>query len=777
MKKSAMLSHPGRLLEDHVLGVASIMEKEIQNVAPVIDTRGLFGFELEKLIQCVRLVGLLHDLGKATPWFQKKINRRSLAGEELELAKHALLGSVIVFQAIEHMFPKKDLAPLCYAVVRRHHSYGHNLDNEFSLSTDQQEVLLRQWDNLDGKFRNFIEEKLGSAFMDLDMELLLKLFKRTRSRFVLQPEVTNPSEVGIAQFLLHNYLFSLLTYADRTDVLFRDYPQPPRSELPENLVDRWRTVNGFDKPESTMNKLRDNLYTVVNRSVEKVELNRIYTIPAPTGLGKTASLLSAGLKLRRRIAQKSGYSPRIIYALPFLSIIDQNMEVAREILSGLYPEEVPTSLLSAQHHLSELEFKDEETAYEPQQAELLLNSWSSEVIFTTFVSLFESLVTNRRTTQFFRVPGSILLLDEIQALPRKYWELISAVFEHLVRFGGCLPVVGTATLPPIFPQELVTSLCASHEWHLNRFGFINEKALPLEEFINQSKAVVELAKKQNLRVMIVLNTIKAAEEVYDGLTEFGPYFLSTHVPPVERMARIKQIKSRSGFVILVTTQLVEAGVDLDFDKVLRDMGPLDSLVQVAGRTNRSWLKDKGSVNIYEILDKGVKPYWKYVYDPLLVTATKEIFDGRQLGEEPDLYRALSDYFASLKLRGSPDESNQILKAIDRLEFEKAGEFTLIDERGRLISVFLELDEEAALIWKLYLEFFDTAGDKYEQLNFLHTLRRKLQPFVVNYRIPRYSRENLPPEVYGLHYVSRKELDQYYHIQKGFHTGTGNGVIL
>ena len=155
---------------------------------------------------------------------------------------------------------------------------------------------------------------------------------------------------------------------------------------------------------------------------------RIFTLTAPTGLGKTLASMNFALNMRRRIEHEKGFTPRIIYVAPFISILNQNMKVLQDI----FQSQQQTNLLLMHHHLAPIHYSkniiDEQKNenYSTSQSELLIQGWNSEIIVTTFIQFF-NIVFGRYTSQLRRLNnllGSIIILDEVQSIPFEYWDAV-----------------------------------------------------------------------------------------------------------------------------------------------------------------------------------------------------------------------------------------------------------------------------------------------------------------------------------------------------------------
>jgi len=313
---------------------------------------------------------------------------------------------------------------------------------------------------------------------------------------------------------------------------------------------------------------------------------------------------------------------------------------------------------------------------------------------------------------------------------------------------------------------------------LNRFELERIDEMSFEEFTsNLLPDTVEEAVSSEKSLMIVMNTIASAEATFKKILELHDteaeklYYLSTKVPPEVRRQRIQSIKNEGGSCILVTTQLVEAGVDLDFDYCIRDMGPLDSIVQVAGRVNRSGKKEAGRIKLIELTDFNNHRAPSKIYDSVLLSATKKAMNNT-LYNESELYSLVEDYFRAIEKSGIEIKSKEILESIYKLEFAKIADFKLIDESGRTFPVFLEIDENAEAAWRDYTDVLQrptTAEDKFKLLAEKKSIVRKLAPYIINYRVKHDESEaDLPPVVSGFCYVQKDELERYYDESTGFH---------
>ncbi|MGC9064957.1 MAG: CRISPR-associated helicase Cas3', partial [bacterium] len=425
-------------------------------------------------------------------------------------------------------------------------------------------------------------------------------------------------------------------------------------ELPYLIVDRYKSTKEYK--DIYINQLREEAYReVINTNIDLNQ--KIYSLNLPTGLGKTFTSLAFALKLRDKIYRENGYIPRIIYSLPFLSIIDQN---AKEIENILKTSDIPldTDILIKHHHLSDIYYKTEDNEFEPEEARLLIEGWNSEIIVTTFVQLFHTLISNRNRLllRFHRLAGSIIILDEVQSIPFKYWLLLRELFIALTKNLNVYIIFVTATQPLIIPREKMYSLVDVEKYFRQMDRVVLkiqlDKKITLEEFIEN----IEL--QDNKSYLFVLNTITSAGNFYNLLKEKTNeeiIYMSSHLTPYDRLKRIEMIKKKKAR-LAVTTQLVEAGVDIDFDVVYRDMAPLDSVIQAVGRCNRNWGEKGKTIVVYLKDDK--RSYASYIYDPLLLDITVRILSQRETVEEREFLDIVNSYYLEVQKKKSTDISNE-----------------------------------------------------------------------------------------------------------------------
>lgn len=681
--------------------------------------------EKDRLREIVSIIALGHDLGKATGYFQRYLGGEPhLKGNPR--SRHAEFSALVVgnwVQRVAREWPLEPLscdltAALAYTAVRCHHTGLSNVYDDLApLDWRQQRVLADQADSLASDSMSALLRAIRYPGSLADMIATVRepdKWLRQAERAVRAHLLRASDDTCLDVALLLLLLFSLLVDADRKEA--GGAPALARSTISASLVDRFRRRSGWDRKAGGIGEIRNRLFReVTGRAAGQLD-GGLLTLTAPTGTGKTVAVLSFALRLRERLAAQRGQPPRIIYALPFLSIVDQTHQVFEQVLD--HPD---SSQLIAHHHLSDSAYRLGDDEFDSDVGELLIEGWDSEIVVTTFVQLFHTLISHRSRPlrRFWRTAGAIIILDEVQCLPHRYWLLFRRMAEAMNQRFGTTFVLMTATQPAIFSPDQTIELAGNSEeifGTLDRIDFeldvVDGIYLPdLAEMVHR-----DLVDRPNSDVLVTLNTIRAARSLFKQLRDIAPdagdyYFLSSHVVPKHRLVRLAQAKRTERRKIVVSTQVVEAGVDLDCDLVYRDFGPLDSLIQVAGRCNRHASKaTRGRTRVVRLLDEtagGDREFGRYIYDAFLLDCTRRAFGQEKccLGER-DFREVVKRYYGYVSGGLSDADSQRILKAMADLRFDGSEDsvsaFQLIDE-NRKVDVFVEVDEEARRVWQQYLE--------------------------------------------------------------------------
>ncbi len=793
------------------------------------------------LSEWAELCGLTHDFGKYTSYFQDKLPPKKQAPPKQAYGNHAFISALLGAFVAKKRYPENPKpALLIYLAIHRHH--GHLVTpNEVLprakylrdaptfediggappsfIKGEHLRAIKAQIENLKNSvYHTQITQEMKSlgvpeveAFLEQDnwWQLLDELRRNYK-------ELTRNSDVAL--YWQATLLFSALIDADKHISVAasqgKDAEVLERLELPSYLVDDY--IKTLKRPENMTRMqqrlfdIRRDVYVEATQAIETGNLEELYpavlSLTAPTGSGKTLTALGSAFRLRERIQNKHGikHAPKIIYALPFVNIIDQNYDVTKKVLSQLADFKAEKSnYLLKHHHLAPLAFKEDENRSN-DDALLLTESWKSEVIVTTFVQLLQSLITNRNRAlkKLHNIAGSIIILDEVQSIPYEQWRLVEYVLATLTEHLGCTVLQMTATQPHIFKDHKAKELLERPERHFE--GLSRTKLVPKKDIcdLEQLKEFIDGQKKPETSMLVVVNTIHSAVELYKKLTDkegngavgFTPYreigrerltgkcpivHLSTNITPWQRKQRIRLLRryiNRGGKPIVISTQVVEAGVDLDFDIVIRDQGPLDSVVQVAGRCNRNGTKGSSkAVYVVNLARESGRSDAVLVYGKILPDISNRILTDSI--EEPKLYETIDRYFGAMTGRLSEDKSHGFIRAVNQLHFHfvddalSVSQYSLIEEYENE-AVIVELSEDAKEAVSKLEQLYKQGGDKHA----FKEAYRDLGAYIVTpsrYRVnknPPYKRtkEDTIAEHFHVH-IGDVYADEphYYDLETGF----------
>ena len=728
-----------KLLETHLREVASRSGKLASEFPDKF-------MDKSTLIKTAEIIGWGHDFGKATKFFQDWLlhDKRSNDAE-----KHGLVSALFSSYAVDQIVktdkdletPSYYLPLISYLAVVRHHgnlSAPENLIPPEEVEDDYVAIgrgttLIPVGKQIDA-LRNDDVSKIYAKSEIIPTEIVedflgdWKSWCESINDYWWDYKFDFPidGEIGHLPYFILLSLYSILIDSDKKSAA--DYPEDYETPaIPNELIDRFRVENREIDHLATsgLNGARNSIYETVTQTLESLSLEndqpKIYTITAPTGSGKTFTGFSAALKLRAKMLEKNGMAPKIIYSLPFTSIIDQNFDVIHKIFKQMpgYKDDSFKYLLK-HHHLADLRDIKEKAELEYGTAELFMESWDAEIIVTTFVQLFHTLIgfKNSFLKKFHTLSNSIILLDETQNIPDEYWYLTRQILKSLTEIFNCRIILMTATAPLIFEKEEIHGLLDKPDEYFSMPCFSRTEM----QYSSQSMTLYELADlfKESYNpeksYLLMCNTKKSSKQLINLIKDNIPkdmlFYLSTSITPFERDERIKKIDCllRNGKKpVLVSTQVVEAGVDLDFDEVYRDRAPLDSLIQTAGRCNRN--ADEryiGEVKIFNLIDDEREyqaRYSGYIYGKIQLQETEKIISAHGVIEEKQYYKIAREYFTNTRKILTDEDSKKLWKSIKQLSFDgeenSVSSFKLIKDFQERADVFIEINDCAENIWQQY----------------------------------------------------------------------------
>jgi CRISPR-associated endonuclease/helicase Cas3 len=457
----------------------------------------------------------------------------------------------------------------------------------------------------------------------------------------------------------------------------------------------------------------------------------------PTGTGKT--LLAATWLLQHRADRPAADPPPLVLiVLPFLSIIDQTTKEYQGLLKGLGLD--PGDLISY-HSLSDRTY---DTSLDDKSQEFFLDTWRSSVVITTFDQFLMALLSPRGKHQmrFHHLTDAVIVLDEVQTLPPRLWTPLQAVLSELVRMGTTRILAMSATQPGFLPNN--SELIAAPEAFFNqmhRYKIVLRLGTSIRLTDFAAECVQRLPEWGMRKVLITLNTRRSARVIMDSLRKAGGAveFLTADVTPADRLAAVERIKTCRSCVV-VSTQCIEAGVDIDMDLVIRDFGPLDSLIQVAGRCNRNGALERGTVEVVQLKeDDQPTEFASYIYDDVLRFATGEVLAGRKEVMEEEVFPLTKQYF--LKLWEKKNTGEDVLRAWASWEETESTKRLLRGiEPPKVAFVVIEKDTE--LLHDL--ETAQGVEDRWEKRRAFRRLAARVSLLTVSV----YLRDGFDPSRYG-----------------------------
>ena len=505
-------------------------------------------------------IGMAHDIGKFSDGFQKRLIEQSAKVD------HSTAGAI-------ELIERRDLVgALC---VAGHH--GGIPDCGMPSDTDDQSTL-------QGRVKR--KRKLPD-YSACQEEVQLNVLNES-DKINYPVNVRRQKDLFASTYYNTKFKFSCLVDADYLDTegfMQNQGRSAPYDTMPVLQEKFERYTAQWDNPATDLNRIRCDILNACREAGE--EERGLKTLTTPTGGGKTAASLAFAL----RHACRHGMQ-RIIYVIPYVSIIDQTARTFEEILGK-------ENVLA---HYSEAEYDDDGIG---ERKKLAAENWDAPVVVTTSVQFFESLFSCKpsKSRKIHNIADSVIIFDEYQMVPVKHMLLCTDAIYHLIRDYRCTALLCTATQPgtdrffhEMSCREIIKNVPELFE-KLKRVTYQKTGVLSEQELADN------LGRSD--QVLCIVNTRKSVQKVYELMKGEGTYHLSTYMIPKHRRKVLKEIRKRLKENLLcrvVSTSLIEAGVDVDFPIVYREENGLDSIVQAAGRCNREGKRsrDESKVCIFQL---------------------------------------------------------------------------------------------------------------------------------------------------------------------------------
>ena len=679
MKESILFdefwSHPNKLLENHIKNMISPDDEELD-----------------------RQVKLYHDIAKLKNNFQIYI--RDTSNDKLD-KNHSLLSAYFFL-----LNSKFDEIPTIFGflVIVSHHG---NVVNLMTLAREANKFFknqkeLEQWDEVAGAAKNI---KIYSGLSTKKDEFIDRA-EKLRQYLVLSQY---RHKFTYEDFINFKSLYSNLIYSDKFEAIF-SMPKQQSKDIPIDVLES-------DIKNLPPNKKRDAFRNFVLNNFDKER--KLFTLTAPTGYGKTLTALNFALKFNK---------PRIIYALPFTSIIDQTYDIVAKIYKN------SDILVSKAHHKTTIgeENLTKEDRY--SKIKFLMESFSGEINVTTLYQLIFALFGNKNkdNVKFNQLKNSVVIIDEAQAIPYNFRKDFILLCEIISQRLGTIFIFMSATMPVIKSEKFKEISNLDYFSKQDRYVI---KWLDIGGEDELLGKICEAASDKN--TLVVVNTIKKAQELFTKLRDkFSCFCLNGYMYDDHKRATIEAVRCAvnknkidplASKILLISTQSIEAGVDLDFDVGFREVSPISSIIQTAGRVNRHFGATRGELYVFPEISK----FTNLIYGDLYKVSGAILSDLKQKEvRESEILEISNLYFQKIS---NQLENLHIKSEIEKLEFENINQ-KIEDIMNDNHKQTLIIEPEENFIKDFEARIFEIKNSPNEKFTIRYLFKnhiRKLSKFSIN----------------------------------------------
>ncbi|MNM55681.1 helicase Cas3 [compost metagenome] len=627
--------------------------------------------------------GLLHDLGKYTAEFQRRLEGSTFNVD------HSTAGA----QALREKWPREQMAMLLAYVIAGHHS---GLPN-YGTSAGEDSCLARR---LAKSVRDY-----SAAHREISIPVIKGLPDLQKGRSIL------------FQFALFTrMLFSCLVDADslNTERFINRGQSDQRKHDADFKVLRDRFNRYYAEHYASIRYPVDqHRHDIFQECLALAKSERgMFSLTLPTGSGKT--MVSLGFALEHLIehSKETGNSrnmQRIIYVIPYTSIIEQNAKIFREVLGESEVLEHHSNVQHGSETSDEATDSEGEARHIRNLKKLAEENWDMPVVVTTTVQFFESLFSNKRSQsrKLHNLANSVIVLDEAQMLYGPFFKPCLYALEELTLNYGCSVIMCTATQPP--SADVLTGgkaelsarfkeIVQDPDLRYRQFERVHVRYMGISD---TERLAAQMAIRQ--QALCIVNTRNSARELYERLEqlcklddsfvdESSIFHLSARMCPKNRMDILDQVRSRLDHelpCLLVSTQLIEAGVDVDFPYVFRELAGLDSIAQASGRCNRNKKQPVGEVSVFELV-RGLPPAMQLkgtLTRTLLMKCEEEKSNALSLHTMDSYFNELNDIQNGGGLNSA--DAKEILRMTEEGGRRLAFPFATIAKEFRMIEDIME----------------------------------------------------------------------------------------
>jgi len=753
IRLSDIYSHPrskkypnGKLLTVHIEHVKEKAQKKY--------------FGPDKFIKYIELTSVFHDIGKSNPNFQDYLFSNNKKGFENKYKNHSYLSFLTLVTLIiynKELFLRQyeiGLLGLLLVLIAKHHGnlpdilshkdvFNQDEINKVRTFFFKDKTVAKQYINIVNEYTKFFK----FTFKDLKIEDFTKQIFFKANDFLERCISTIDIQKKLEYFLLTQYIFSCVIEADKRDAGDNDLfllENELKAFNPRYFADKLHYYyssfkeRGLKSEQKSLNEVRTEIKNTCVKNVRKFVQSgeRMFQIVAPTGSGKTLTFLSVAKEIKNQNPEKD---LKVIYVIPFLSITDQIARECEKVFNDqsnlIYRIDSAGKTINEETEIKLEQLADQKDSELDLNEQLILkdfaeNTFDHAFIVTTFVKLFETLTANRNKDllRFNNFSKSIIIVDEIQSLPPRTYTFLIALLSKYVNLFDSYLVIGSATVPMFeFPESEKSIIKELNGVKVNiRKLFRNYKA-PLNllddyeykyknknfcrykvTFDENPQKLQELAariSKDKMSTLCILNTKRSSLDLFELINKKkkNVFLLNTMQTLKDRQYKLDIVKEKlknKEEIYLISTQLIEAGIDISFPKVYRDLAPFPSIIQAAGRCNRNREIEVGETIVINLVDEKERSYSSMIYkdlmdftQSLLHKFSGNVNESELLAYQKSFFEYIKDklefgkYY--LKYTDSIYNYYYLQHTIYNLEYEKISQFSLIENREfDLISVFI-----------------------------------------------------------------------------------------
>lgn len=641
------------------------------------------------------LIVKCHDFGKYNEEFQNKISDKKY---NEYLSHHSLLSSIFTYYVLNKNNYSKEEKVLGCLLVLNHHNRVKGFQDIFcnvyddNLIEEQLKIIKKHVEEIQKDIKQYLDVNVYDFvdFVDIivenindDVDELLGIKDKIKELHV--------------KFMTY---FPKLIYLDRKSAGNIDFKK-------EDLKFNGIYIKNEKSSNDLYNKLldiRESVKKEALNNLEKINLknNKILKLNAFTGAGKTLTSLEVALKIR----EKKGENSRIIYALPFVNIIEQTYDVFKNIFGDDIKQIIKSYYLNNNYKAIK---EDNNEDIIKELIDFIYNNFESNVVVTTTVKLFSILYSNRNSDLVYlnNLRNSVIVLDEVQSLPVEFWSFIEELLNYYAENYNIHFLIMSATLPKMFENRPILADVKYERLPQKRANVFFKSNINEENFIELFQ---EIYNKYN-SILIISNTIKESQVIIKQIKEYlngndgQLFYISNSITPYEKQERIKKVIKKlknKEKVVVVSTQVVEAGVDFSFECVVRDLAPVDSIVQAIGRCNRSYEYELGYVYIFNA--GTIKKVYKEIHKEITEEIFKEVFDSKEIINDKDDFDYLIQLYyerLSQKYKYLQQENKENYMEYFWTFDKQMSEFNIIKEKVGKQPVYVLISGESKRLFQKY----------------------------------------------------------------------------